>query len=248
MSTITSASLYIFSREYIQCMLLNAVGRKQSFLQEYWHRQRTSRPLLVDSPPWRRYAPNRRRDLGFLLLKTIRLARLLHNSCASLSKWKMMLEEAMFFFFSDTVFISLLFDTNCSFYWRTQNDDEDRSQENDELRRLWVYIVLLDIRRDCGAVIRCVWDGSDLAFSSRRLNFWWDVVLTRSWINSFHCEQESLLCPVSEVRVYDVQSAHVSRRGQTFCMCGQPTMMWCISHQGDCFPISTRLRNNQLVV
>jgi hypothetical protein len=59
------------------------------------------------------------------------------------------------FFFSDTVFISLLFDTNCS----------------------------------------------------------------------FHCEPESLLCPVSEVRVYDVQSAHVSRRGQTFCMCGQPTMM-----------------------
>jgi hypothetical protein len=41
----------------------------------------------------------------------------------------------------------------------------------------------LDIRRDCGAVIRCVWDGSDLAFSSRRLNFWLDVVLTRSWIN-----------------------------------------------------------------
>jgi hypothetical protein len=30
----------------------------------------------------------------------------------------------------------------------------------------------LDIRRDCGAVIRCVWDGSDLEFSSRRLNFW----------------------------------------------------------------------------
>jgi hypothetical protein len=61
---------------------------------------------------------------------------------------------------------------------------EITDEENDELRRLWVYIVLLYFCRDCGAVIRCVWDGSDLAFSSRRLNFWWDVVLTRSWINN----------------------------------------------------------------